>query len=79
MAGVGVVVGSLDAMGAIGPALGARGAAWTAIAAFNDRSGALGFVVIGLFAGGWIVSVVVFRLRRYDLIRAAPPLANPPM
>jgi high-affinity nickel-transport protein len=32
----------------------------------NDNFGTLGYVIIGVFAASWIVSMVLYRTRRFD-------------
>ncbi|HYA74595.1 MAG TPA: HoxN/HupN/NixA family nickel/cobalt transporter [Roseiarcus sp.] len=67
---VAVVVGGLETLNLIGDQLGLTdgGGFWGAIGALNDNFGALGYVIVGIFVVAWLVSFVVYRLKRYDEI-----------
>ena len=38
------------------------------VGALNGNFGALGYVIIAIFAFCWIISVAVYRMKRYDEI-----------
>jgi high-affinity nickel-transport protein len=67
---VAVVVGSIETLGLIQSAYNFSGWFWDIVAAINgDRAfGLLGFAIIFIFIGAWIISVAVYKLRRYDEI-----------
>jgi high-affinity nickel-transport protein len=65
---VALIIGGVEALGLIGDRLNLDGAFWTAIDALNDNFGSLGYVIIAVFALSWIVSALVYRLKRYDEI-----------
>ena len=46
---------------------------WGAVGALNDNFGALGYVVVGVFVFAWLVSAIVYRLKRYDEIETVAP------
>jgi hypothetical protein len=70
---VAVVVGVLEALNLVGDQLGLTdgGGFWGAIGTINDNFGILGYVIVGIFAVSWLVSVVVYRVKRYDEIEVA--------
>jgi nickel/cobalt transporter (NiCoT) family protein len=72
---VALFVGALETLNLIGDQLGLTdgGGFWGAIGTLNDNFGALGYVIVGIFLVAWIVSLVVYRLRRYDEIEAVAP------
>ncbi len=65
---VALVVGGLEALNLIGDQLGLTdgGGFWGAIGAINDNFGTLGYIIIGIFALSWLISVVVYRVKGYD-------------
>jgi high-affinity nickel-transport protein len=65
---VAVIVGGLEALGLVQGSFNLSGAVWDKIAALNDNFGALGYVIIGVFAASWVISVAVYKLKRYDEI-----------
>jgi nickel/cobalt transporter (NiCoT) family protein len=65
---VALLIGSIEALGLLGDRLGLAGGFWDLIGALNDHFGALGYLIVGIFAVSWLVSVVVYRLSGYDRI-----------
>jgi high-affinity nickel-transport protein len=70
---VAVVVGGLETLNLIGDQLGLTdsGGFWAAIGAVNDNFGTLGYLIVGIFAASWLISFVIYRLKRYDAIEVA--------
>jgi nickel/cobalt transporter (NiCoT) family protein len=65
---VALIVGGIEALGLIAGQLELEGRFWSAIGALNDSFGTLGYLIIGVFAVSWLVSVAIYRLKGYDLI-----------
>ncbi len=65
---VALIVGGIEALGLLAGTLSLDGAFWRMIGALNDNFGSLGYLIIAVFALGWLVSAVVYRLKRYDAI-----------
>ena len=63
---VAVLIAGLETLGLIAEQLGLRNGGWRVVAALDDSFAALGFVIVGVFAAAWIVSVIVYRARKYD-------------
>jgi nickel/cobalt transporter (NiCoT) family protein len=63
-------IGSVEALGLIGERLSLDGPFWHAVAALNAHFGALGGAIIAFFAASWLVSFIVYRVKRYDEIEA---------
>jgi high-affinity nickel-transport protein len=63
-----VLVGGVEVLGLVADQLNPEGGFWRLIAALNRNFGSLGFAIIGLFAASWLISVLVWRLKRYDEI-----------
>ena len=68
---VALLVGSVEALGLIAGKLALKGAFWSAIVDLNREFGALGYLIVGVFAASWLVSVAVYRLKGYDRIELA--------
>jgi nickel/cobalt transporter (NiCoT) family protein len=68
---VALVVGGIEAAGVFAHRLALSGGVWGAIRAANDNFGVLGFIIVGVFAASWVLSVAVYRLMGYDEISAA--------
>lgn len=65
---VAVVIGSIEALGLIGDKLDLQGAFWRFIGTLNDSFGMLGYIIIGIFAVSWAISVLLYRVRGFDRI-----------
>ncbi len=63
---VAVMIGGIETLGLIGDAFKLEGPFWDAIGSLNDNFGALGYVIIGVFALSWLVSVMIYRAKGYD-------------
>ena len=68
---VALLVGGIEALGLIADRLKLEGSFWDGVGELNDNFGALGFVIVGLFVVSWIVSVAIYRYKRYDEIEAS--------
>ena len=65
---VAVVVGGIEAAGLLVDQLDLKGGVWDVISMTNDNFGTLGYAIVGLFALAWLVSTIVYRVKRYDEI-----------
>ncbi|KGS09300.1 high-affinity nickel transport protein [Burkholderia pseudomallei TSV44] len=63
---VAIVIGGIEALALIGGKLALKGGVWDFAAMAAEHFGVLGYFVIGLFAASWIVSALIYRIRRYD-------------
>lgn len=71
---VALLIGGIEAFGLIGAGLDRSGVFWTAIARLNQNFGSLGYLIIGLFAVSWLVSMLIYKLKRYDEIEVRLPV-----
>jgi len=67
---VALLVGGIEALGLVVKQLGLRGGLWDVVGALNENFGSLGWLIVGLFAACWVVSALVYRLKRYDELDA---------
>jgi high-affinity nickel-transport protein len=63
---VAVLIGGIEALALIADKLELKGGFWDLIGTASDNFGLLGYMVIGLFAVSWLVSVLFYKLKRYD-------------
>jgi len=63
---VAILVGGIEALGLLAVEFHGRGAFWDTIGKLNENFGTLGYCIVGLFALSWIVSVSIYKWRRYD-------------
>ena len=70
---VALLVASTETLGLIAGYLRPAGAFWRFIRLLNGNFGALGFGIIGLFVLGWLISLIIYRIKRYETSGAAIP------
>ena len=68
---VAVLVGGLEALGLLVDRLQLQGGVWDAIGALNADFGILGYLIVALFIVSWIVSLLVYRYKRFDELEIA--------
>jgi len=65
---VAVIIGALETLGLIQGKMNFSGDFWNAVAALNNNFGVLGYVIIGIFVLSWMISILFYKLNRYDEI-----------
>ncbi len=65
---VAFLIGGIEALGLVADKLELEGGIWTLVGGLNDHLGSLGYLIIGVFAASWMLSVLIYRLKRYDAI-----------
>ena len=68
---VAAIVGGVEALGLLAAQLGLHAGFWAAVTGLNDNFGALGYLIIGIFAVSWMVSVLLYRFNGYDQLEPA--------
>jgi high-affinity nickel-transport protein len=68
---VALIIGGIEALGLLGDELGWKGPFWSAMDSLNDHFGTIGFVIIGVFIVSWLVSLLIYRLNKYDEIEVS--------
>jgi high-affinity nickel-transport protein len=63
---VALVIGGIETLGLIGDTFKLEGPFWDAIGSLNDNFGVLGYIIIGVFALSWLISVLIYRGKGYD-------------
>ncbi|ADW69091.1 HoxN/HupN/NixA family nickel/cobalt transporter [Granulicella tundricola] len=63
---VAFAVGGIEALGLAAAHLHPSGLFWTLITRLNENFGTLGYAIIALFAASWLVSIAIYKYRRFD-------------
>ena len=66
---VAVLVAGIETLGLLGDKFQLEGAFWDFIGTLNDNFGTLGYLIIGVFAASWVISVLLYRLNNLDDIQ----------
>ena len=73
---VALLVGGIEVLGLIGDHLKFHGAAWDMIGSLNNNFGVIGFGIIGVFVLSWAISIIIYRMKRYDEVEVNTDLAG---
>jgi high-affinity nickel-transport protein len=63
---VAIVIGGIEALGLLSGHFHLQGRFWDGVARLNENFGALGYFIIGLFAMSWVISIAIYKWRRFD-------------
>jgi high-affinity nickel-transport protein len=63
---VALFIGGIETLGLIGGEFNLQGWFWNRMADLNNNFGTLGYGIIGIFALAWIISTIVYRIKRLD-------------
>ncbi|PXX33487.1 HoxN/HupN/NixA family nickel/cobalt transporter [Burkholderia sp. MS455] len=65
---VAALIGGIEVLALLADKLSLQGPVWDFASMVASHFGMLGYVVIGLFLACWLVSALIYRLKRYDEI-----------
>jgi len=65
---VALAVGGIEALGLLVGQFHLTGGLWTLVSQLNNHFGMLGYGIIALFAVSWILSIAIYKWRRFDEI-----------
>jgi high-affinity nickel-transport protein len=68
---VALLVGGIEALGLIAGKLSLQGPFWDFVGVLNGHFGALGYLIIAIFVGCWLISIALYRIKRYDRLDVA--------
>jgi high-affinity nickel-transport protein len=69
---VALLIGGVEALGLLANKLGLEGSFWDLVDQVNGSFGLLGYLIIGVFAAGWIISVLIYKTRGLDQVEEKP-------
>ncbi len=65
---VALLIGGIEALGLIADQCSLSGPFWNGIDTLNNNFNTIGFVVIGVFLGAWILSYLIYHFNGYDSV-----------
>jgi high-affinity nickel-transport protein len=65
---VALLIGGMEALGLLANGLRLEGSFWNLVDRVNGSFGLLGYLIIGVFASGWIISVLIYKIRGLDQV-----------
>jgi len=63
---VALVVGGIEALSIIAGQLNLGGGFWNSISNLSNNFGTIGYVIIGIFVLSWLISTIVYKVKKYD-------------
>ncbi|MFL5654848.1 MAG: HoxN/HupN/NixA family nickel/cobalt transporter [Ktedonobacteraceae bacterium] len=72
---VALVVGGIEALSIVSNQLNLSGSFWKFVGNLSDNFGVIGYVIIGIFFLSWLLSTVIYKVKKYDDIEV--PVASP--
>ena len=63
---VALIIGGIETLALVGDQFSLKGKFWDTVGSLNGNFGTLGFMVIGVFVVAWTVSLLIYRMNRYD-------------
>ena len=63
---VALVVGCIEVLAIVSNQMHLEGGFWSHVATLGDNFGMIGFAIVAIFVGSWVISTVVYRMRGYD-------------
>jgi nickel/cobalt transporter (NiCoT) family protein len=63
---VALAVGGIESLGLMAEQFHLTGPFWSFVGRLNDNFGTLGYLIVGLFAVSWIISIAFYRWRQLD-------------
>jgi nickel/cobalt transporter (NiCoT) family protein len=65
---VALLIGGMEALGLLSSKLGLEGRFWDFVDQANESFGLLGYLIIGIFSAGWIISVLIYKIQGLDQV-----------
>ena len=65
---VALLIGGIEALGLFANKLGLQGSFWNLVDQVNGSFGLLGYLIVGVFAAGWIISVAIYNMQDFDQV-----------
>jgi high-affinity nickel-transport protein len=68
---IAIFIGGVEALGLIADKLGFEGGFWNFIGSLNGSLTNFGYAVVGILLFSWIVSIIIYRAKRYDELQVS--------
>ncbi|MBV8571882.1 MAG: HoxN/HupN/NixA family nickel/cobalt transporter [Acidobacteriaceae bacterium] len=69
-------IGGLEALGLLAEHLQLNGNFWKSVGSVNQNFSAIGYLIITLFVVSWVVSIIAYRVKRFDEVRVPAEMAD---
>jgi len=73
---VALLIGGVEVLGLLANQLALEGRFWNLVDQVNASFGLLGYLIVGIFAAGWIISVLIYKIRDFDQVEESVPAGD---
>lgn len=70
---VALVIGGIEALSIVSDQLNLSGGWWGFVGNLSDNFGLIGVIIVLLFIVSWVISSIIYKVKRYDDIEVAAP------
>jgi len=70
---VALVIGTIEVLSIISNRFNLSGGLWNLVGSLSESFGLIGYVIIGIFIASWVISTIIYKVRRYDDIDLGTP------
>ncbi|MBV9387419.1 MAG: HoxN/HupN/NixA family nickel/cobalt transporter [Chroococcidiopsidaceae cyanobacterium CP_BM_ER_R8_30] len=63
---VALVIGGIEALSIVADQLNLKGPFWDFVGNLSDNFGTIGYLIIGIFILSWLISTIVYNVKKYD-------------
>ena len=73
---VALVIGGIEALSIVADQLNLKGPFWEFVGNLSDNFGTIGYIIIGIFLLSWLISTIVYNIKKYDeieVVSLTPP------
>jgi len=73
---VALVIGGIEALSIVADQLELKGPFWDFVGNLGDNFGIIGYIIIGIFVLSWLLSTIVYNIKKYDdieVVSSTPP------
>jgi high-affinity nickel-transport protein len=74
---VALVVGGIEALSIVATELNLSGSFWDQINVLSGQFGLLGVIIVSLFILSWLISTIIYKVKKYDEIEVNVTAPNP--
>ncbi|HEX7822070.1 MAG TPA: HoxN/HupN/NixA family nickel/cobalt transporter [Sphingobium sp.] len=74
---IAIVIGGIETLALLADKLHLNGGVWSLATDLGEHFNSIGFAIIGLFAGCWLISWFIYRWNRFDEIEVVLPVPSP--
>jgi high-affinity nickel-transport protein len=73
---VALAVGGIEGLGLLAEQFHLKGIVWDAMTKLSSSFGTLGYLIVALFAASWIISILIYKWRRFEDLEVSSEVSS---